>query len=65
MDVIVGNAVVRAKKVNTSMGKKNVMCLYRKIDGKGCSGCPFLQVNNLCARPPRNNPSAVLIEGAH
>lgn len=64
MATIMGNEIVKTKDVNTT-GKRSAICMYRKIAGKGCNGCPFLHVDTLCARPPRNNPSAVLIEGAH
>lgn len=43
--------------------QRNAICMYRKISGIGCKGCPFWMSERLCVRPPRTQPSMTLIEG--
>ncbi len=63
MTETVGEEKVEPKASYPTHFQRNAICMYYKISGDGCEKCPFLKSEELCVRPPRNQPSMTLIEG--
>lgn len=47
----------KQRYVNMARNKRKVICMARRIDGKGCQGCAFCGIDNLCIQPARENPA--------
>lgn len=43
----------KQRYVNMARNKRKVICMARRIDGKGCQGCAFCGIDNLCIQPEK------------
>lgn len=51
----------KPRGVNAMRKQRTAICMYRKISGKGCKGCSFCGVENLCIQPARANTAYEVI----